>query len=570
MDRALPTTPEAAGIDGAAMHRIVTDLAAMGRKLPGSPAEAQACDYITGLLADAGIAHTVHEFEAFISWPERSEVTLLDAAPRHFAATGVGFAAPSPAEGLQAPLAEGQDLAGRIALIDGLPRYDAVMAAQRAGAVGVIAVSHGPERHYVQTSPIWGAPTSQDEVDLLPRIPVVQVSQEDGAALRAAGAGAEVRLLAESRREWRRVRMPSAEIPGREPHFVLLGAHYCTWAGGATDNLAGVALLLELARLYATGEKPRYGLRFCWWTGHEQGGYAGSSWYADQFRMTLYDDAIAYLNVDIVGVEGATTKALRNTTGELAAYAAAVLEATAGPLPAEEEAFVRRALKRQDKYVDPRRSARNSDQSFSGIGLATAQVSAFLPAASPEHMPNSGLAWWWQTEQDTAERCDPAILAMDTLIYRNLVEGLVNAEQLPLDYIGAAADILAALREYAEETDVPEVAWLTDLARRLQTATARLSASPPADTALRNALLLRIGRHLNPVMYHARSDFDFDLGRASRLLPGLAPALTLKDLAPEAAQMARTLLRRRANRIAHGLLRAAETIRIATASKEMS
>ncbi|MDJ0390755.1 M28 family peptidase [Roseomonas sp. E05] len=563
---ALPTRPEAAGIDGAAMHRIVADLAAMGRKLPGSPAEARACDYITGLLARAGIRHAVHEFDAFISWPERSAVTLLGETPRDFAASGVGFAAPSPEEGLRAPLGEGQDLAGRIALVDGLPRYDAVMAAQRGGAVGVIAVSHGPERHYVQTSPIWGAPTGQDEVDLLPRIPVVQVSREDGAALRAAGAGAEVRLLAESRREWRRVRMPCAEIPGREPHFVLLGAHYCTWADGATDNLAGVALLLELARLYAAGETPRYGLRFGWWTGHEQGGYAGSSWYADQFRTELHDNAIAYLNVDIVGVKGATTKALRNTTGELAAYAAAVLEATAGPLPEAEEAFVRRALKRQDKYVDPRRSARNSDQSFSGIGLATAQVSAFLPAASPEHMPGSGLAWWWQTEQDTADRCDPAILAADTLIYRNLVEGLVNPERLPLDYAGAAEDILAALREYAEAApDLPEIGWLAELATRFREAAAQLAASPAVDTARQNALLLRLGRHLNPMMHHARSDFDFDLGRASRLLPGLAPALTLKDLAPDAARMARTLLRRRANRIAHGLLRAEEAIGTALA-----
>ena len=83
--------------------------------------------------------------------------------------------------------------------------------------------------------------------------------------------------------------------------------------------------------------------------------------------------------------------------GRARSICAAVLEATVGPLPPEEDEFVRRALKRQDKYIDPRRPARNSDQSFCGIGLSSAQVSAFLPAKSPDHMPNSGLPWWWQT-----------------------------------------------------------------------------------------------------------------------------------------------------------------------------
>lgn len=500
----------------------------------------------------------MQEFDAFIGWLERAGVTLLG-NNKAVAANGVGFAASTPAGGVVAWLAEGTDIAGRIALIDGLPRYDACMAAARAGAVGVIAISHGSERHYVQTSPIWGAPADRDQLALLPRLPVVQVAHEDGELLRAA-PGAEVRLEAETRREWRRVMMPSADIAGREDLFVLLGAHYCTWGDGATDNGASVALLIELARVFAAGPRPRYGLRFCWWTGHEQGGYAGSSWYADQYRTELYDNAIAYLNVDIVGVRGGTTKALRNTSAELAAYGGRVLEATVGALAPEEDAFVRHALRRADKYIDPRRPARNSDQSFCGIGLASAQVSAFLPASSPEHMPGSGLAWWWQTDHDTAERCDPAILATDTLIYRNIVAGLVETERLPLDLAAIADDVLAALREYDEAApDLPELAWLIGLGERFRT-TAR---SLPDDVPSRDRLALRVARQVNPVLQHAGSDFDYDLGRTSRMLPGLAPALTLAGLPEDEHQMTRVRLRRRANRIAHGLLRATEIIEAA-------
>jgi hypothetical protein len=561
---AVPTRPAPAGICPERLGRDVAALCAFGRKLPGSLAEEAACRFLAEQLAASGIEHQVHEFDAFIGWPERAGVTLL--GEKTMAANGVGFAASTPEGGTVARLAEGTDIAGRIALIDGLPRYDACMAAARAGAVGVIAISHGPERHYVQTSPIWGAPTDREQLALLPPLPIVQVAHEDGASLRAA-LGAEVRLEAETRLEWRRVMMPSADIPGREDLFVLLGAHYCTWGDGATDNGAGVALLLELARVFAAGPRPRYGLRFCWWTGHEQGGYAGSSWYADQYRTELHDKAIAYLNVDIVGVRGGTTKALRNTSAELAAYCGGVLEASVGRLAPEEDAFVRHALRRQDKYIDPRRPARNSDQSFCGIGLASAQVSAFLPASSPEHMPGSGLPWWWQTDQDTVDRCDPAILAIDTLVYRNILAGLVETERLPLDLEAMADDVLTALREYDEAApDLPEITWLTGLGERFRAAARRLGG----DVAGRDRLALRVARQVNPVLYHAGSDFDYDLGRASRMLPGLAPALTLALLPPDERHMARTRLRRRANRIAHGLLRATEAIEaaVAPAAKE--
>ena len=548
-DISLPTDPASVGISPERLHEAVAALCALGRKLPGSAAERAACDIIARRLAACGVAHEVHEFEAFIGWPVRSELVLGE---RRLAAAGVAFAAGTPEDGLVAPLAApGSDPRGRILLSEGLPRYDALRAAERAGALGLVAISGGEQRHYVQATPIWGAPTGPGDLALLPGIPAAQVSRADGAALRAlAEAGGTVRLIAEARRAWVTARMPVAEIPGREDFFVLLGAHYCTWQDGATDNLAGVALLLELARLYAEA-RPRYGLRIAFWTGHEQGAYAGSSWYADRFWNALHDRAIAYLNVDIVGVRGGTTKALRNTTGELARYAEAVLAATAGTLPAAERDFVARALRRQDRDVDPRRSARNSDQSFCGIGLSGAQVSSFLPAASSEHLPESGLAWWWQTDQDTLERCDAAVLAEDTLIYRNLVEGLVNAPALPFDFATTAEDMLASLAEYRDAApDVGELAALAALAERLRAAagTARLS----------DAGKLRVARQLNPVLYHARSAFEYDPGRASRLLPGLAPALALAGMPADEARMARVALRRQANRVEHALRRALE------------
>jgi carboxypeptidase Q len=78
-----------------------------------------------------------------------------------------------------------------------------------------------------------------------------------------------------------------AEIPGtdRKDEIVLLGAHLDSWhAGtGATDNAAGVAAVMEAARvLKASGLRPRRTIRFALWAGEEQG-YLGSRAYVTSY-----------------------------------------------------------------------------------------------------------------------------------------------------------------------------------------------------------------------------------------------------------------------------------------------
>lgn len=77
-----------------------------------------------------------------------------------------------------------------------------------------------------------------------------------------------------------------AEIPGtdaaRAPELVMLGAHLDSWhsGGGATDNAAGSAVVMEAVRiLTAIGVKPRRTIRVALWTGEEQG-LLGSKAYA--------------------------------------------------------------------------------------------------------------------------------------------------------------------------------------------------------------------------------------------------------------------------------------------------
>jgi hypothetical protein len=81
------------------------------------------------------------------------------------------------------------------------------------------------------------------------------------------------------------------EIPGVEKRdeAVIVGAHLDSWdlAQGTTDNGTGTCSVLETARtLVRAGVRPRRTIRFCLFTGEEQGLY-GSRAYVDQHKDEL-------------------------------------------------------------------------------------------------------------------------------------------------------------------------------------------------------------------------------------------------------------------------------------------
>ena len=79
-----------------------------------------------------------------------------------------------------------------------------------------------------------------------------------------------------------------AEIPGTDlkDEVVMLGAHLDSWhtATGATDNAAGVAVMMEAARiLKAVGVQPRRTVRVALWSGEEQGLLGSRSYVREHF-----------------------------------------------------------------------------------------------------------------------------------------------------------------------------------------------------------------------------------------------------------------------------------------------
>ena len=165
--------------------------------------------------------------------------------------TDVGFGMPHELA------AHGDSLSGSIALVDsGLepfsePRHLTLRLRDLAEAGSIAAITPNPNggrRLQHMSAGDWRDGNPRD----IP-LPLVQTSREDAGRLRRAGNGAAVRLFVESefssRTSWN-VRLDLAgSQTEKEP--IVVGSHHDTTPDsfGANDNGAGVAVLLETARL---------------------------------------------------------------------------------------------------------------------------------------------------------------------------------------------------------------------------------------------------------------------------------------------------------------------------------
>jgi len=560
------------------LQATVAHLCSLGEKVSGSAEEEKACAYLTDRLRAYGYTPTVHQFESYISYPRATAVAIAPkgGARYELPAVGVAFGLSTPPGGVTAEVVAvgngdeagyaGKDVAGKIVLVGKLPSPNNAVLAAAHGARGMICMSAGKQRHKMIITPVWGTPEF-DQTRAIPRIHVGSISAEDGARIAAdLGRGPVMATLTTDVFEgWRTVRLPMAELRGREPLFSLVGAHYCSWFDGSTDNVSGDACVLELARVLKRFEgRLRYGLRFCWWPGHSHGRYSGSTWFADTFWHDLHDNGIVYFNIDSPGVKGATVYVPRHQMAEISAFNEAMTTEVTGWTTMKSSKAQLAIGKRGDKYVSPTRPSRAADQSFWGIGLSSMSVYSMLTPDDPNRDPNvggSGGAWWWHSEHETIEKCDPAILAQDTRLYASILLRLATADMLPFNLAETVQDYLDSLREYDEAAGeaLPIKAVMAE-AEGVQKAMAALHArckplSDAAETGAANRLFLRIARTLNPVLYHVRSGFEHDPALGARALPALAPALKLAgmDRNSDAYRFAIVGLKRRLNQVVHAL-----------------
>ena len=304
--------------------RLVARFSVLVRE-SGSLDERAAAHFISTRLQALDVPHVVHYPELYISVPRSASVRF---GGRELAAKPPSFSASTGAKGLTGKLvhvpAEGvrggsdlfkagvegdlPDVRGRIVVTEGYPMPASVARFEAAGAAGQIYINPGIRIHWGICTPIWGSPTEAQLGDK-PSTPVVAVNRIDGEHLveAAAGGASEATIHAELEEMWAKCPLPVATIEGRDKEFVLVHGHYDSWDIGIGDNAVGNAALLELARIFHEHrDQLRRSVRVAWWPAHSTGRYGGSTWYADNFGLDLYDQCIAAVNVDSPGCRGAT------------------------------------------------------------------------------------------------------------------------------------------------------------------------------------------------------------------------------------------------------------------------
>jgi hypothetical protein len=560
-DTTLPVLTSA--VSAEAMMRLLQELATRV-KLAGTPEELDSLRVIEGRMRACGYRTTILHHPAYISLPGAART---QAGGQELRCITHSFSLSSGPAGLTAPLVDlglgrpadwaGQDLRGRIALVEGMANPASAARARDAGAVGQLHISPDDQLHEMCISPVWGSPSDATR-DQLPATVAVTAERQAGLTLRErlrAGEALSATLFADVDTGWRDTPILVAEMDapqgGKDAPFVMFSGHHDTWHLGVMDNGAANATMVEVARLCAERrEEWRRGLRFCFWSGHSQGRYSGSAWYADEYWDELDRRCVAHVNTDSTGGRGADDVAHSGAAAELWGLAADAVAAQAG----------------QD-YV-PTRPGRNGDQSFWGVGIP-AIFNSLSRHARPEgvaphaHMP---LGWWWHTPHDTLDKIDLERLVRDTRVFVHAVWRLLSAPLLPLDY----AEHARALRVELETLrgtlgDALDLQLLFTRAAALEAASqgfAHRAAEAPQDALPTfNAALMRASRALVPLDYTQGDRFRHDPALEQHAWPSLQPLRRLAEAAGTAeAPFLLVAARQARNRAAHALRQAVEAL----------
>jgi N-acetylated-alpha-linked acidic dipeptidase len=524
---------------GLSSQRLMTHVTEFARwtKHAGTPEEMESLQYVRDEIASYGYRTELLLHDAYISLPGPARVEALGRVLR---CNTHSFSRPSPAAGVEAEVVYvgagdaagygGLDVRGKIVLVDGIASPGSTITAGTRGAVGQIHVSPHEHLHEMCISPVWGSP-GDDDLERLPDTVVVTVPLAEGEELKAEceRQTVVVTIHAEVDTGWRMTPILVAELGSeggeQDEPFVLFTGHHDTWYRGVMDNGGANATMLEVARVCGQlRSKWQRGLRLIFWSGHSQGRYSSSAWYADTHWEELEVRAVVHVNVDSTGGAGNTIVADTTAAAELAGLAHEALASQAG------------------QEFSGRRMSRAGDQSFWGIGVPSIYGNMSEQPARPGEANASaavfgggarkgaGTGWWWHTPEDTLDKIDAQILLRDTRIYQHTVWRLLTSPVLPLDYGAAARELIETLEERQRQAEgVLDLSLCIERARELERRAASLGELH-ADPAELGAVLHRLSRVVVPISYTLGDRFVHDPALAQPPLPALADTARLAFL----------------------------------------
>lgn len=290
----------------------------------GSPLEKKAAGMISGYLREMGLKPRLESFDVDVFSLGKAGLEVTAPFKKKMKGWPVGYTSATPAGGVSGELAYVDNpvpailskLRGKVVLLEGRLRQKTYEAIKKSGAKAFIYIS-GPDRLvYGKLSYMFARKFG--------KMPGVTIAYKDGLELVKRKAS-KVKLTSKASMRKGKSQNVIAEIRGtRFPEEVIaVSAHYDSvlWSPGATDNAAGSALALMLAREFANKPLGRT-LRIIW-CGCEEIGLVGSFEYAKKHAREMKNVKLL-LNLDVGGTLVGHVRGLVTGGEKLAHYVEAL------------------------------------------------------------------------------------------------------------------------------------------------------------------------------------------------------------------------------------------------------
>jgi len=547
------------------------------KRQSGSEDEKKASFYITDRLKDFGITHEILWPEIYLSTPKKAELKIIGQnidinakTPSYSMSTDEKWVDGELvfASSYRPPYAWGEfeyklgfkgNPKGKIVICHGVPSPDKVKDIVDCGGIAAVFIQSGQRIHEGICTTVWGTP-GLDDLQNIDRIPVVSINSPDGNMLTSMIKEGKVRVAVRTYLEegWKTCPLVLAKIPGycdREK-FILLHGHIDSWHEGIGDNALGDATLLEAARvLYNNRHMLKRSVWIAWWPGHSTGRFAGSTWFADQFAMDLYENCIAQVNCESTGCINADTYDDIMWTEDVDEFCRELVLDVTG--------------------IEPTwaRPIRAGDYSFNNIG-----VTSFFMATSvigKEKMAElkyykvygCGGNLEWHTEEDDLHLVDERIFIRDTKLYLAGAFRMANADILPIDCKRMLDSMERYLNEYESVAQgkfdfMPvfnEIKSLRQLMENFYNVIYQGTHDEEKKLIISDTIL-KVARKLIRINYTSRQEFSHDPAAMMPPIPDIAHVLKIHQLNEYEQKFLTTQLIRGRNRVVHGLRECSEII----------
>ena len=427
--------------------RIATEIPS---RLAGTANGRRMAEYSATALRSAGVAAEVRELSAIVSFPQAAEFRVLSPVDTTIEASTLGHSVATGESGVAGELLDvggggfadydGSDPVGRISLSElsySPARHEKQRIAALRGCAGAVMMNWGsPESAaipYGSVKSAWGIPTEQTLRTEMPTLPCIGIAREAGLRLRELARSGPVRVWLRTQVEnpWRPVQITIGEIRSpRGDEFVVVGGHQDSWFGeAATDNAAGSACILELARVFNRHrDKLRRGIVFGFWTAHETGTMSGSAWYADREWDRLRENAVGYLQID-----------------QPACLGAAVWGSSSNPeMKRFHQAIERRLLGQRD--ITWERAGKMGDASFFGLGIPMMQGCGTFSREQLAATAGAAFGWWHHTLENTLDKIEWDAMGDHLRVYGSYLWELCTAPVLPYEFVTVADELVSRLQ----------------------------------------------------------------------------------------------------------------------------